>query len=84
MDWAGINIRNQSQGVQKEADSIQARVIAPLVNGDFDMVIDDDGKGEAADVVTIKLIRVDQGRPVFNSRLGSGPPEPHPIDVALN
>jgi hypothetical protein len=55
-DWTGINIRNESQGVQKEADSIQARVIATLANGDFDMIIDDDGKGEAADVVTIKLI----------------------------
>ena len=55
-DWAGINIRKESQGEQKEADSIQARVIATLMNGDYDMVIDDDGKGEAADVVTIKLI----------------------------
>jgi hypothetical protein len=55
-DWAGINIRKESQGEQKEADSIQARVIANLVNGDYDMIIDDDGKGEAADVVTIKLI----------------------------
>ena len=55
-DWAGINIRKESQGEQKEADSIQARVIATLKNGDYDMVIDDDGKGEAADVVTIKLI----------------------------
>ncbi|MGA7624024.1 MAG: hypothetical protein WB630_22795 [Candidatus Acidiferrales bacterium] len=48
------------------------------MNDDFDMVIDDDGKGEAADVVTIKLIRVDQGRPVFNSRLVRGHLEPHP------
>ena len=55
-DWAGINIRKESQGEQKEADSIQARIIATLMNGDYDMVIDDDGKGEAADVVTIKLI----------------------------
>ena len=55
-DWAGINIRKESQGEQKEADSIQARVIATLMNGDYDMIIDDDGKGEAADVVTIKLI----------------------------
>jgi hypothetical protein len=55
-DWAGINIRKESQGEQKAADSIQARVIAVLMNSAYDMVIDDDGKGEAADVVTIKLI----------------------------
>jgi superfamily II DNA or RNA helicase len=55
-DWTGINIKKESQGEQKEADSIQARVIATLMTGDYDVVIDDDGKGEAADVVTIKLI----------------------------
>ena len=55
-DWAGIDIRKESQGVQMEADSIQAKVIGTLMNGDYDMIIDDDGKGEAADVVTIKLI----------------------------
>ena len=55
-DWAGVDIKKESQGQQKEPDSIQARVVATLMNGDYDMIIDDDGKGEAADVVTIKLI----------------------------
>jgi len=55
-DWTDVNIRKESQGEQKEADSIQAKVIRTLINGDYDMIIDDDGKGEAADVVTIKLV----------------------------
>jgi superfamily II DNA or RNA helicase len=55
-DWAGVDIRKESQGEQKEPDSIQAKVIRTLMNGDYDMIIDDDGKGEAADVVTIKLV----------------------------
>ena len=55
-DWAGVDIRKESQGVQKEPDSIQAKVIRTLMNGDYDMIIDDDGKGEAAHVVTIKLV----------------------------
>ena len=55
-DWASVDIRKESQGQQKDADSIQAKVIATLKHGDYDMIIDDDGKGEAADVVTIKLV----------------------------
>jgi len=55
-DWVGVDIRKESQGGQKDPDSIQARVIATLMTGDYDMIIDDDGKGEAADVVTIKIV----------------------------
>ena len=55
-DWAGIDMRKESQGNEKAVDSIQARVIQTLKNGDFDMIVDDDGKGEAADVITIKLV----------------------------
>jgi superfamily II DNA or RNA helicase len=55
-DWTGTDIRKESQGEDKAIDSIQARVIRTLMNSDYHMIIDDDGKGEAADVVTIKLI----------------------------
>jgi superfamily II DNA or RNA helicase len=54
--WTGIDIRKESQGEEKAADSIQARVIRTLMDRDYTMIIDDDGKGEAADVVTIKLV----------------------------
>lgn len=55
-DWAGVNIRKESQGTRKEVDSIQARVIHKLRTFDYHMIVDDDGKGEAADIVTIRLV----------------------------
>ena len=55
-EWAGIDIKKESQGEEKEADSIQARVIRTLMDGHYEMIIDDDGKGEAADVIAIKLV----------------------------
>lgn len=55
-DWSGVNIRNESQRLEKRQDSIQARVIQQLVaSDDYLIVFDDDAKGEAADVVAIKL-----------------------------
>lgn len=56
-DWTGTNIRKESQGSAKEADSIQARVIQELLkNPAYAVIFDDDGKGELADVVAIRLI----------------------------
>jgi hypothetical protein len=55
-NWDDINIRKESQGNQKAPDSVQAKVIRTLMNMNYNMIIDDDGKGEAADVVTIRLI----------------------------
>lgn len=54
-DWSGIDLRKESQGEGKDAPSIQARVIRELKNGDYVMIVDDDGKGEAADIVAIHL-----------------------------
>ncbi|MEV4610783.1 DEAD/DEAH box helicase family protein [Neorhizobium sp. LMR1-1-1.1] len=54
-DWSGVNIKKESQGRNKDATSIQRRVIDGLLqNGGFDVVFDDDGSGESADVVAIK------------------------------
>jgi hypothetical protein len=53
-DWTNVNIRKESQGEQKDVNSIQATVIRVLLTGDYTMI--DDGKGEAADVVAIRLI----------------------------
>lgn len=54
-DWSGINIRRESQGVAKRADSIQRRTIERLLAGnDFEVIFDDDGSGEVADVIAMK------------------------------
>jgi superfamily II DNA or RNA helicase len=55
-DWTGVDIRKESQGERKEPDSIQARVIRELRTRDYHMIVDDDNKGEAADIVTIRLV----------------------------
>ena len=55
-DWAGVDIRKESQGLTKRANSIQRRVILSLLeSGGWDIVFDDDGAGEVADVVAMKL-----------------------------
>lgn len=46
-DWTGTNIRKESQGYAREADSIQAAVIARLRAGEYELIFDDDGNGEA-------------------------------------
>jgi hypothetical protein len=61
-DWTGVDIRKESQGLQKAPDSIQARVIKELASRDYVMIVDDDNKGEAADVVAIRLVG-DQTKP---------------------
>jgi superfamily II DNA or RNA helicase len=55
-DWTGVDIRKESQGERKEPDSVQARVIRELRARDYHMIVDDDGKGEAADIVAIRLV----------------------------
>jgi hypothetical protein len=55
-DWAGIDIRKESQGEAKAQDSVQAAVIARLKTGDCHLIFDDDGSGEAADVVSVTVV----------------------------
>lgn len=54
-DWTGVNIRKESQGEAKEQDSLQAAVIARLKIGAYHLIFDDDGSGEAADVVAVTV-----------------------------
>lgn len=61
-DWTGIDLRQESQGTAKTKNSIQFRVIERLCKEDYEVVFDDDGKGEAADVVAIRLNESDKER----------------------
>ena len=49
------DLKRESQGDDKRADSIQNRVIRELKKQQCDLIIDDDGKGEAADVVAVRV-----------------------------
>lgn len=56
-DWTGINLSIESQDCNpKKTNSIQYRVIELLKAGDYDVIFDDDGSGEIADVVTLKVL----------------------------
>ncbi len=53
-DWHGIDIHKESQGIGRNKESIQFRVIQNLVAADhFSVIFDDDDAGEIADVVSI-------------------------------
>lgn len=55
IDWSVVNIRKESQGPERDAGSIQHRAIQVLRDeSTWDIVIDDDGPGELADVVFIR------------------------------
>ncbi|OCL89411.1 DEAD/DEAH box helicase [Arcobacter porcinus] len=54
-NWNGVDIGKESQGVNPLIiDSIQYVTIKRLKTFDFDIIYDDDGSGEIADIVTIK------------------------------
>jgi len=56
IDWTGVDITKESQHDEKRADSVQFRVIELLKRqGGYEVIFDDDGAGEAADVVGIRL-----------------------------
>jgi hypothetical protein len=51
-----VDLTKESQRVTKEPDSIQYRVIEELKKTDYDIIFDDDDSGEAADVVTVRVL----------------------------
>ncbi|MEJ0017599.1 MAG: DEAD/DEAH box helicase family protein [Acetobacteraceae bacterium] len=54
-DWTGTDRHVESQGPERRPDSIQFRVIRELMKSDHDIIFDDDGTGEFADVIAIKI-----------------------------
>lgn len=60
VDWSGIDIRKESQGPDRDRDSVQHRVAEVLADeAPWEVVLDDDGTGEIADLV---LLRRDESR----------------------
>ena len=52
-DWTGIPLNRESMGKTVETDTIQYRSFERL-NDEFDVIFNDDGKGEAADLVCLR------------------------------
>lgn len=56
LDWTGIDITNESQREERRTDSVQYRTIQKIkTENRHEIVFDDDGAGEAADIVGISL-----------------------------
>ncbi|WP_245173443.1 DEAD/DEAH box helicase [Streptomyces aureus] len=56
LDWRGVDFTKESQKPQRRTDSIQYYMSAHLrANGTFDVLIDDDRSGEAADLVGLQV-----------------------------
>jgi superfamily II DNA or RNA helicase len=55
-NWEGVDIEKESQGLNRQPDSIQARVIRELMLLDYQVVFDDDNSGEIADIVAIRVV----------------------------
>jgi superfamily II DNA or RNA helicase len=56
LDWEGVDIRAESQGAERRQDSIQAYMSRYMQDhATFDILIDDDRSGEAADLVGISV-----------------------------
>jgi len=55
VDWSGVDLRKESWGPNRDRDSVQARAV-DYVKGiaDWEIVIDDDGPGEIADIVAMR------------------------------
>jgi hypothetical protein len=54
--WDEVDLRVESQGPTRRVDSIQARMIRQIDHiHDWEVIIDDDGAGEAADIVAIRV-----------------------------
>jgi superfamily II DNA or RNA helicase len=57
VDWSGVDIRSESQGENKRPGTIQYKIIEMLQKKPaYSIIFDDDGAGEAADVVAITVI----------------------------
>lgn len=54
-NWQGTDIRVESMGYQRNQKSIQWRWFNEM-QGDYDVIINDDGKGESADLVGLKIL----------------------------
>lgn len=55
LDWHGINIQRESQGPDRDPTSIQHRAIEALAaEADWEVILDDDGTGELADIALLR------------------------------
>lgn len=56
LNWSGTDIKKESQGAARDPGTIQHKMIQLVrAERDWDIVMDDDGSGEAADIVALAV-----------------------------
>jgi superfamily II DNA or RNA helicase len=56
LDWTGVDLHRESWGDGRDAATVQGKMVALTLDGEWDVVIDDDGPGEVADIVALREI----------------------------
>lgn len=60
LDWTDIDIQRESQGKHRDPTSVQYRAIEALAaEADWEIVLDDDGSGELADIALLRRVGED-------------------------
>lgn len=54
--WDGVNIHKESWGDGHDPSTVQGFMIGRVLEEEWDIVIDDDGSGEVADIVCLRMI----------------------------
>lgn len=55
LDWSNVDIRTESQGKERQIESIQHFFCQKMLSEeDYDILFDDDAKGEAADIIGLR------------------------------
>lgn len=60
-DWSGIPLNQESMGKEEKKDTVQYRSFENI-RDEFDLIFNDDGPGEAADLVALKDVSEDEIR----------------------
>lgn len=56
VEWTNVDIRRESWGPERDENTVQGRVLFLVQREEWDVIIDDDGSGEVADVVALREI----------------------------
>lgn len=55
IDWVNIDLRAESWGSARNPQTVQGRMVRELLTQQWDVVLDDDGSGEVADIVALRI-----------------------------
>ena len=53
-DWGSTNLRKESRGQERDEATVQGVILTSVLKDNWDVVIDDDGSGEIADLVALR------------------------------